>query len=230
MSARHPYNFCEDDDTLCTVTCLSIPLSQGPWAMAKALAACSTPLHTINATLKMTVDKKFLEAVKSGYTEDAWCQTLPSAVLSLSNLVLHDVLWYIGDRLIILQTGNIWEMLFSPAHDILSHFSFHKTYGSLRNLYYWPNMHWDLEQGYVASCPECQCNKSLTTKLYGLLHPLLVPDQCGDSVAINFIGPLPEDDGKNCILTFTDCLGSDIQLIPTRTDITTEQVCWHLLR
>ena len=97
VSARHPYDFCEDDDTLCTVACLSIPSSEGPWATAKALAACSAPLHTINATLEITADKTFLEAVKSGYTEDAWCKTLPSAALSLSNLVLRDGLWYIRD-------------------------------------------------------------------------------------------------------------------------------------
>ena len=35
---------------------------------------------------------------------------------------------------------------------------------------------------------------------------------------------MPEDDGKNCIVTFTDRLGSDIRLIPTRTDITADQL------
>lgn len=82
----------------------------------------------------------------------------------------------------------------------------------------------DLEQGYVKSCPDCQRNKSSTTKPLGPLHPLPVSDQCGDSVAIDFIGPLLEDNGKNCILTLTDRLGSDICIIPTRTDITAEQL------
>ena len=82
------------------------------------------------------------------------------------------------------------------------------------------------ERGYVASCPECQRNKSSTTKPYGPLHPLPILDQRGDSVAIDFIGPLPEDEGKNCIITFTDRLGSDIQLIPTRTDITAEDLAY----
>jgi len=35
-------------------------------------------------------------------------------------------------------------------------------------------------------------------------------------------GPLLEDEGFNCILTITDHLGSDIQIIPTRTDISAE--------
>ena len=56
--------------------------------------------------------------------------------------------------------------LFVLAHDVLGHFGFDKTYGSLRNAYYWPNMRRDLEQGYVPSCPDCQRNKSPTNKPY----------------------------------------------------------------
>ena len=48
--------------------------------------------------------------------------------------------------------------------DSLGHFRFNKTYGSLWTSYYRPNMHQDLEAGYVASCPECQHNKSTTVK------------------------------------------------------------------
>lgn len=47
-----------------------------------------------------------------------------------------------------------------------------------------------------------------------------------DSIAIDFIRPLPEDENKNCIITFTDCLSSDIQLIPTHTDITAEELVY----
>ncbi len=62
-------------------------------------------------------------------------------------------------------------------------------------------------------------NKSPTTKLSGPLHPLPIPDNCGDSVTIDCIGPLPEDQEFNYIITFTNCLNSDIHIIPTRTDI-----------
>lgn len=43
-------------------------------------------------------------------------------------------------------------------------------------------------------------------------------------MAIDFIGKLPEDDGYNCILTMTDCLHSDVRLVPTCTDISAEQL------
>jgi len=75
-------------------------------------------------------------------------------------------------------------------------------------------------------CPDCQCNKSSTTKPYGPLHPLPIPNQHGDSIAIDFIGPLPEDRGHNCIITFTDRLGSNIQLVLTHTDIMAEDLAY----
>jgi len=170
----------------------------------------------MSATLKISADESFLQEVIARYSEDSWCKTLPSAALSLPSLQLRDCLWYIGDCLIIPCTRNLQETLFTLMHDTLGHFSFHKTYRLLRTAYYWLNMCQDLEQGYVKSCPDCQCNKSSTT--------IPIPDQCGDSVAIDFIGPLPEDEEKNCIVTFTDCLGSNIQIILMHTDITAEQL------
>ena len=223
-SARHPYDLCEDDDTLCIVASIFLSEPQGPWEMAKSLSSSRALTHSINATLKLTTDESFLQSVKAGYAEDAWCKTLPSATVSFPNLALWDSLWYIGDRLIILCAGNLRKLLFALAHDILGHFGFHKTYSSLRAAYYWPNMQRDLEQGYIASCPDFQHNKSSTVKPYGPLHPLPIPNQRGDSVAISFIGPLPEDNNKNCIVTFTDHLGSDVQLVPMRTDITDEDL------
>ncbi|GBE88592.1 Transposon Ty3-I Gag-Pol polyprotein [Sparassis crispa] len=41
-------------------------------------------------------------------------------------------------------------------------------------------------------------------------------------IAIDFIGPLPEDEGFNCIVTMTDRLGSDVRIVPTHTDIFAE--------
>jgi len=156
--------------------------------------------------------------------DDKWCKTLPNATMSWPRLIFHDGLWYIGDCLIIPWTKDLRETLFTLVHNVLGHYGFDKTYGSLRNAYYWLNMCQDLKHGYIASCPDCQWNKSTTNKLYGPLHPLLIPDQQGDSVAINFIGPLPEDKGKNCIIMFMDRLGSNIQLVPTWTDITAEDL------
>ena len=122
------------------------------------------------------------------------------------------------------RTGNVCENLFYLTHDTLGHFDTDKSYMNLWDAYYWPIMQMDLEKLYVPSCSDCQHNKFHTTKPSGPLHPLPIPDKHGDSVALDFIGPLPEDDGYNCILTMTNCLGSDYCLIPTRTDATAEDI------
>jgi hypothetical protein len=56
------------------------------------------------------------------------------------------------------------------------------------------------------------------------LHPLPIPDQQGDSVTLDFIGPLPVDNGFNCILSITDHLHSDIHIIPTYSSISAEDL------
>ena len=106
----------------------------------------------------------------------------------------------------------------------MGHFGAEKAYANLRSAYYWPNMRRDLENAYVPACIECQRNKSPMTKLKGPLHPLLIPDECGASVAIDFVGPLPEDEGFDCIMTITDRLGSDIRIVLTRTDLMAEKL------
>jgi len=82
----------------------------------------------------------------------------------------------------------------------------------------------NLIQGYIPSCAECQCNKLWTTKPAGPLHPLAILDRCFKSVAMDFIGPLPVDDGFDCILTLTDRLGANIQIIPCQTDMGAEEI------
>ena len=133
-------------------------------------------------------------------------------------------MWYVGERLIVPREGSIRETLFRLAHDVLGHFGFDKTYAALRGSYYWPNMRRDLETTYVPGRIECQRNKGSTSKPTGPLHPLPVPDQRGDSVAMDFIGPLPMDEGFDMILTLTDRLGSDVRLLPCRKNLTAEEL------
>jgi hypothetical protein len=111
-------------------------------------------------------------------------------------------LLYISNRLVIPCVGSLREDLFRLAHDTLGHFGFEKLYNSLRDSYYWPNMRTDLQQAYIPACVDCQHDKGNTTKPVGPLHPLPVPEQRGDSIAIDFIG---------------------LHIAPTHMDITAER-------
>ena len=119
---------------------------------------------------------------------------------------------------------HIWETLFHIAHDKLGHFGTPKTYKALRHSFYWPHMHRYLEDTYILACAECQQNKSKVMKPISPLHPLPIPDQCCNSVAIDFIRPLPLENSFNSIVTFTNRLGSNIRIIPTSTSLTAEQL------
>ncbi|GAW08899.1 reverse transcriptase-RNase H-integrase [Lentinula edodes] len=222
-TSRHPYAYCPDSDDDLDLPILCI-LPDSVWFGAQALAQCpfgeySPPIAT---TIEITSDSSLLQTIRDGYSTDAWCKDLPSIASSMTSVRLDpsSKLWYIGNRLIIPRAGNIREELFRLAHDNLGHFGFDKSYASLRECYYWPHMRRDLEKSYVPACDECQRNKSSTQKKPGPLHPLPIPDRRFSSVAMDFIGPLPEDDGSNCILTITDRLGADIRIIPCRTDLT----------
>ena len=105
------------------------------------------------------------------------------------------------------------------AHDSLGQVRAEKSYTTLHSAYYWPRMRAELEGAYVPGCNACQQNKSSTRWQAGLLHPLPVPDERGDSVAVDFIGPLPEDEGFDSIITMMDQAGPNIRVVPTWTDI-----------
>jgi len=95
----------------------------------------------------------------------------------MPGLVVKNGLWFVKDRLFIPANCGVCEDSFRLAHDTLGHFGFFKTYESIKSSYFWPNMRKDLEEGYVPSCMDCQCNKSSTSKPPGPLHPLPVPDE-----------------------------------------------------
>jgi hypothetical protein len=128
---------------------------------------------------------------------------------SIEGATLTNQLLYVGHRLVIPQNLQVRELLYNLT---------------LRDSYYWPNMRRDLEKAYIPSCSECQHNKTHTSKPTGPLHPLPVPDDHFDTVTLDFIRPLPEEDGKDTILTMTDLLSADIYIAGTHSTYTAAQV------
>jgi len=226
--AKHAYSHCltdEEDDMLASVFTLADSPYSAAFSLSQVGQRVKQGLHSVCATLSISADRQLLQKIRDGYVDDKWIQnTLLKAKDGMPGIQLINGLWYVGDRLIIPRVGDIRETLFRLAHNVLGHFGFDKTYGSLRNLFYWPNMRKELESAYVPGCIECQRNKSTTSKPTGPLHPLPVPDARGDSVAIDFIGPLPHDKGYDMIVTFTDHLGADVRVLPCTTMTMAEEL------
>ena len=177
----------------------------------------------VASLLTIRTDPALLDSIIKGYESDPFCAKISNARKSIDGVEWRHGLLYIGERLVIPRTGTLREDLFRLAHDSLGHFGFEKSYDTLHGSYYWPNMCSDLLNSYIPSCIDCQRNKSGTSKPIGPLHPLPIPERRGDSIAIDFVGPLPLDDGFDCIVTITDRLGADIRVAPTHMNITTER-------
>ena len=181
--------------------------------------------------LRLTLAGKLLRQIKEGYERDEFCQKLKANLTSMQGNQAREEngLLYRGNCLIIPQVPEVREALFHLAHDSLGHFGTDKAYEALRESYYWPKMRKELMSAYIPGCADCQRNKSSTSKPTGPLHPLPIPDARFESVAIDRVGPLPEEDGFNGILTMTDRLGAaDVRLVPCRMDMTAKE-CAKLL-
>ena len=226
--AKHAYSHCltdEEDDMVASILAPAYSPYTAASAISQARPQMKQRLNSVCATLSISADKHLLQKIRGGYANDKWIQnTLLKAKDGMPGIQLTNGLWYVGNRLIIPHVGDIRETLFHLTHDVLGHFGFDKTYGSLCDSFYWPNMRKELESAYIPGCIECQHNKSTTSKPIGPLHPLPVPDACGDSVAIDFIGPLPRDEGYDMIVTFTNHLGADVQVLPCTTTTTAEEL------
>ena len=66
--------------------------------------------HGFHTMLSITTDPSILQEIQDGYAP-----------------------WYIGDRLVIPRTGNIYEELFRLTHDNSGHFGTDKSYATLRD-------------------------------------------------------------------------------------------------
>jgi hypothetical protein len=86
------------------------------------------------ATFSIDLDSKLLLSIKLGYADDPWCKKLLDAQFLPHGIRTSDGLLYAGNRLIIPCVSNVRELLFHLAHDVLGHFGFAKTYGSLRGV------------------------------------------------------------------------------------------------
>ena len=195
-------------------------------ALAYTRSPSSTRREVVASTLDITADESLLRDITAGYQKDDFAKQLKKDIAagSIEGAREENGLLYVGRRLLIPNIPTIRELFYNLAHDTLGHFGFDKSYEALRDSYYWPNMRRDLEHAYIPSCSPCQRNKSRTTKPTGPLHPLPVPDARFEAVALDFVGPLPEEGGKDTILTMTDLLGAEVRLAPIHSTATAAEV------
>lgn len=118
------------------------------------------------------------------------------------------------------------ETVLKSLHDDSGHLGFDKTYGFIRERFYWPRMKTDVEQ-YCQSCARCVQRKTLPKTVAPLSHmsssgPL-------DLVCMDFLSIEPDSSNTCNVLVITDHYTRYAQAFPTKnqTASTVAKVLWE---
>lgn len=148
-------------------------------------------------------------------------QSLARGVLDWEEI---DGLTYYQNRLYILEDSDLRTEVLRLVHDhpAAGHPECNTTYELAPEQLWWPEM-----SVMIANCMEC-CNRHARMKEFiQLLRPVIpleVPTQPWEVVGIDLIGPLPECQGKNAVLTYVDHYTGQVKPVPTRMKLSAEGV------
>jgi len=113
--------------------------------------------------------------------------------------------------------------IISYHHDtpLSGHYGQFKTVENVLRNYWWPAIHRDVKQ-YTSGCETCQCTKPRRTSAKTPLHPFEPPTQPWEVITVDLVGPLPESQGYNAILTIVDWFTKAVKFEPTHLELNSE--------
>ena len=194
-------------------------LSRYPYVQTKEE---ETSLSTVSL---VKFDPDILQSVCASYPKDKLFAPVISHPERYPLFQLKEGLLYFEGRLCIPANDRVSrEKLLKLHHDDLgNHFAVDKTRRSLMRDYYWPGIHKDVDL-YIKSCVSCGRNKSPTQAPAGFLHPMPIPQNRFEELAMDFVGPLPTSNGFDTILVMTDRLTDYVKLEPTHSTATAKDI------
>jgi hypothetical protein len=105
--------------------------------------------------------------------------------------------------------SSLRRIIVNSSHKAVGHQSSENSYIIARQNFYWPGMKRDFDE-FCRSCSECQRVKDLATKPFGVAQILDIPVQPWDSIAMDFVGPLPSSNGYKYIMVIMDRFSAKI--------------------
>ncbi|SGY11856.1 BQ5605_C011g06297 [Microbotryum silenes-dioicae] len=213
-----------------------LPSEDNIVADAMSRYSFTDPLPTLVASVSHV---KLSDAVKQhildAYETKPYCQQAMTNIgLVTSDFKIVDALLYLRGWLIIPSLAPLRESILHDAHDAQGHLGDMKTYRTVQQAYFWPNMSRDVKH-YVQQFDSCQRMKAHTTRIAGKLHSLPVPARPIANIAIDFVRLLPANRGFDRVLTITDRLLGYVRLLPAHEADTAAEVAarfhegWHRL-
>ena len=131
----------------------------------------------------------------------------PTQAVKRRYIVENDILYYLSDpndnptlRLFVPQ--HLRQMVVTQYHDDNGHMGVQKTYDSIRQKYFWPNLFQELYD-YVSACVPCQTRA--VQKVKPLLQRPDLPSYAMAKLSIDLSGPYPKTmSGNKYIIAFVD--------------------------
>lgn len=121
------------------------------------------------------------------------------------------------------KSRRVAEILIDHGHRAVGHLGARKTAEYVRKTYWWPTLVRDIAR-FCLTCGHCHMSKPTNQKPSGLLHSLPIPTRPWESIAMDFVGPLPKSNGYDYLLLIIDRFSSMVHLIPTKTTVTATDV------
>ncbi|GBG79878.1 hypothetical protein CBR_g30144 [Chara braunii] len=103
------------------------------------------------------------------------------------------------------------------------HFGFKKTYAEVRERFDWKGLKEDVLT-YVRTCLVCQRNKPPHENPLGLLRPLPIPSEPGESISIDFMSFVKSRNGNSQVMVVVDRFSKYAMFIPLPAEAKTELV------
>ena len=146
----------------------------------------------------------------------------------------HGLLYW-KDRSVVLANSPLIATIMKEFHDspVGGHAGYLRTYQRLIMQFFWHGMQHH-SKNYVWQCQVFQQAKISHSLLAGPLHPLPIPQNIWEDVAMDFITGLPPVHGYTVILVVIDKLSKYAHLIPLKTHFTSasvvEQFIQHVVK
>ncbi|KAL4312967.1 hypothetical protein GQ457_01G036970 [Hibiscus cannabinus] len=178
-------------------------------------------LNSVADALSREVSSTIMAFTQStfGIIEDI--RTATQADPELRNIQLHladgtamypgysaqDGLLLVRGRILVPQESALRSRILREFHNstVGGHAGILRTFHRLAANCYWKTMRKDVRQ-FVSECQVCQRMKNDSLAPSGLLHPLNIPNQVFEDIALDFITGLPKSNGKEVILVVVDRL------------------------
>ncbi|GBG66204.1 hypothetical protein CBR_g57083 [Chara braunii] len=127
-------------------------------------------------------------------------------------------------RLCVPNGESLCSLFLGECHDATGHFGYKKTAANLLQRFWWPTMMRDA-QLYVETCQVCQRDKPHTQAPLGLLKPLPIPEQPGESLSMDFMDTLvTSKSGMRHIFVIVDRFSKYARLVAMPETASTEYV------